>query len=149
MSRIHDALKKAEEERSLRPAESQNARPADRTAIGASTQEDFLIPSTIDADPVITLDSESTGEQLTIEILKSKIRRVKWNPNLKTMLFFGAESYAIGTEEFRTLRSKLYGLRDLEPLKTVLITSASPGDGKSFIAANLAQIIVQQPGRRV
>jgi len=130
MSRIHDALKKAEEERSIRPAESPNSRPVDRAAIGAPTEEDFLSPATIDADPVVTLDSVIGGEQLTTDILKSKVRKVKWNPNLKTMLFFGAEAYALGTEEFRTLRSKLYGLRDMEALKTILITSASPGDGK-------------------
>jgi capsular exopolysaccharide synthesis family protein len=64
------------------------------------------------------------------------------------MLFFGPEVYAPGTEEFRTLRSRLYGFRLLEPLRTILITSTAPGEGKSFMAANLAQILVQQPGRR-
>jgi capsular exopolysaccharide synthesis family protein len=97
----------------------------------------------------VTLEAEKGVDQLTVEVLKSKVRKSKWNPNPKTMLFFGPESYALGTEEFRTLRSRLYGFRDMEPLRSILITSASPGDGKSFIAANLAQIFVQQPGRRV
>lgn len=149
MSRIHDALKKAEEERASRPAEPQSAAPAGLAANDAPAQEDFLLPVTEDADPLTTFEAAKGGEPLTVDILKSKVRQVKWNPNLKTMLFFGAESYALGTEEFRTLRSRLYGLRDMQPLRTVLITSASPGDGKSFIAANLAQILVQQPGRRV
>jgi protein-tyrosine kinase len=149
MSRIHDALKKAEEERASRPVEPRNPRSAELTAVAGPTQEDFLAPRVEDADPLVTLEAEGGAEQLTVEMLKSKVRITKWNPNLKTMLFFGPESYALGTEEFRTLRSRLYGFRDMQPLRTILITSASPGDGKSFIAANLAQIFVQQPGRRV
>ncbi|HLY60736.1 MAG TPA: CpsD/CapB family tyrosine-protein kinase [Terriglobia bacterium] len=149
MSRIHDALRKAEEERASQPLDSRDTRPVDLPLNGPSTQEDVLSPVLEDADPLVTLEAEKGGDQLTVEILKSKVRKSKWNPNPKTMLFFGEESYALGTEEFRTLRSKLYGLRDMQPLKSILITSASPGDGKSFIAANLAQIFVQQPGRRV
>ncbi|HEV2349339.1 MAG TPA: CpsD/CapB family tyrosine-protein kinase [Terriglobia bacterium] len=149
MSRIHDALKKAEEERASRRLDSRESSLADLSAIGKSTPGDVLLPEVEDAGPLAALEAEKGDEQLTVDTLKSKVRRVKWNPNLKTMLFFGPESYALGTEEFRTLRSRLYGLRDMQPLRTILITSASPGDGKSFIAANLAQILVQQPGRRV
>ena len=54
-----------------------------------------------------------------------------------------------GTEEFRTLRSRLYHLREKMKLKTVLVTSALPKEGKSFTAANLAQVLVRQQGRRV
>lgn len=64
------------------------------------------------------------------------------------MLFFNPEGRLYGTEEFRTLRSRLYQMRDKQPLKKVLLTSALPKEGKSFIAANLAQVIVQQRGRR-
>jgi capsular exopolysaccharide synthesis family protein len=35
------------------------------------------------------------------------------------------------------------------PLKKVLVTSALPKEGKSFTAANLAQVLVRQHGRRV
>ena len=48
----------------------------------------------------------------------------------------------------RTLRSRLYQLRERKPLKKILITSALPKEGKSFLAANLAQVLVQQRGRR-
>jgi len=52
-------------------------------------------------------------------------------------------------EEFRTLRSRLYQAREKEPLTKLLVTSALPKEGKSFTAANLAQVIVRQHGRRV
>jgi Mrp family chromosome partitioning ATPase len=40
-------------------------------------------------------------------------------------------------------------LREKMPLKKLLITSALPKEGKSFTAANLAQVMVRQHGRRV
>lgn len=42
------------------------------------------------------------------------------------------------SEEFRTLRTRLEQLQATRVLQTVLIASPSPGDGKSFTAANLA-----------
>jgi protein-tyrosine kinase len=54
-----------------------------------------------------------------------------------------------GTEEYRTLRSRLYHLREKMTLRTLLVTSALPQEGKSFTASNLAQVLVRQHGRRV
>ena len=64
------------------------------------------------------------------------------------MLFLNGDDSAQGTEEFRTLRSRLYHLREKMPLKNLLVTSALPKEGKSFTAANLAQVMVRQHGRR-
>jgi capsular exopolysaccharide synthesis family protein len=61
------------------------------------------------------------------------------------MLFFNAQNSARGTEEFRTLRSRLDRLRAQRPLRTLLITSSLPKEGKTFVAANLAQAIGRQP----
>ena len=149
MSRIHEALKKAEQERAgrvLAPLDPKAPEPADP---GTAAEENLL--STAGGE--VLGSSGRAGEdalaQLTQEALKGQVRKFKWNPNPQTMLFFGQEAYAPGTEEFRTLRSHLYAFRDLEPVRTVLVTSAAPREGKSFIVANLAQICVQQPGRRV
>jgi capsular exopolysaccharide synthesis family protein len=65
------------------------------------------------------------------------------------MLFFNGDDRARGSEEFRTLRSRLYHAREKMPLKKVLVTSALPKEGKSFTASNLAQVLVRQHGRRV
>jgi protein-tyrosine kinase len=43
-----------------------------------------------------------------------------------------------GVEQFRRLRSHVYQARYEAPLKTILIASGMPSEGKSFIAANLA-----------
>ena len=41
-------------------------------------------------------------------------------------------------EEFRTLRTRLNHLKTLQPIHSIVITSASPAEGKSLSAANLA-----------
>ncbi len=149
MSRIHDALKKAEQERARQSFTSLEAESAELAGMGAGGQKAVFRPPTDESEVSIGAELGESLEPLAVEALNSHVRRSKWNPDPKTMLFFGDESYAPGTEEFRTLRTRLYGMRDLQPLRTVLITSASPREGKSFISANLAQIMVQQPNRRV
>lgn len=52
-------------------------------------------------------------------------------------------------EQIRLLHTRLQKLREKRPLKTVMITSALPKEGKSFIALNLAEIMAQYPGDRV
>ena len=82
------------------------------------------------------------------ETLLSRCRPVAWNPDPTTMLFFQDDETRLGTEEFRTLRSRLYQIREKMPLKRLLVTSAMPKEGKSFVAANLGQVLVRQHGRR-
>jgi capsular exopolysaccharide synthesis family protein len=74
---------------------------------------------------------------------------LQWKPDAKTMLFFNGDDNARGTEQFRTLRSRLYHAREKMTLKKILVTSALPKEGKSFTCANLAQVLVRQHGRRV
>jgi capsular exopolysaccharide synthesis family protein len=134
MSRIHEALKKAEQERAL----SQPAREA--------------MPSVLDSpsDPVFTgaVPSASPTLSSSSESLLARCRQTSWTPDLKTMLFFSSEEHTAGMEEFRTLRSRLYQLREKQPLSKLLVSSALPKEGKSFTASNLAQVIVRQHGRR-
>lgn len=54
-----------------------------------------------------------------------------------------------GGEKFRTLRSRLYQIRSTRKLRSLLVTSAVPGEGKTFIANNLASIIARQPDTKV
>ena len=49
-------------------------------------------------------------------------------------------------EEFRALRTRLNHLQKRQPIHTVVITSASPAEGKSFSAVNLALAQAQLSG---
>jgi capsular exopolysaccharide synthesis family protein len=82
------------------------------------------------------------------ETLLARCAQTEWTPDSRTMLFFNDDDARIGAEEFRTLRSRLYQIREKMPLKRLMVTSALPKEGKSFVAANLAQVMVRQHGRR-
>jgi capsular exopolysaccharide synthesis family protein len=70
------------------------------------------------------------------EILSELIVRHPWKPLLNSLPTLGERGESI--EQFRGLRTQLYQYRDQAPLKTVLISSGLPAEGKTFVAANLA-----------
>jgi len=155
MSRIHEALKKAEQERA--------------TSQGGSAQPGFATPEapesamrTVQEEPLVTVATgvpaggipltsamPSFASPFSLDALLARCLHLPWAPDAKTMLFFNGDDTARGTEEFRTLRSRLYHTREKMALKKLLITSALPKEGKSFTSANLAQVLVRQHGRRV
>ncbi len=59
-----------------------------------------------------------------------------------------SSSHSAATEAYRVLRTNLQFAAVESPLRTLLITSPSPGEGKSLTAANLA-VALAQAGRRV
>src|SRR5215472_418593 len=138
MSRIHEALKKAEQERAL----SQPAGTVDSPAVVVEPQ---TTAETVMANAAVRAGALPT---LTAENAYARIRQTNWRPDPQTMLFFNSEEHASGMEEFRTLRNRLYQARERQPLAKLLITSPLPKEGKSFTTANLAQVMVRQHGRR-
>lgn len=139
MSRIHEALKKAEQERGTSDSVPQMA--PDPVGMDAFASSDGAISTAAVATaPAATMHGDT---------LLSRTRRTNWRPDPKTMLFFNGEEHLYGMEEFRTLRSRLYQAREKHPLSKLLVTSPLPKEGKSFVTANLGQVLVQQQGKRV
>jgi protein-tyrosine kinase len=138
VSRIHEALKRAEQDRA--------AAQAGHSESGQIAEVSAQIPSA--GAPSIIPTVPPLSNHLTYETLLSRCVPCTWSPDAKTMLFYNSEQ-GPGTEEFRTLRSRLHQMREKQPLKKVLVTSSLPKEGKSFVAANLAQAMVRQHGRRV
>jgi protein-tyrosine kinase len=139
MSRIHDALKRAEQDRT--------------TSMGGQV-ETTLAPPDVEAVSMPPLGPSAAavsfvGASFTYEALLARCPQTNWTPDLRTMLFFEKDENRIGSEEFRTLRSRLYQIREKMSLKRLMVTSALPKEGKSFVAANLGQVLVRQHGRRV
>jgi capsular exopolysaccharide synthesis family protein len=52
-------------------------------------------------------------------------------------------------EQFRSLRSRIFELRDIKPLKSVLVSSGLPQEGKSFISINLAISLARHKNSKV
>jgi protein-tyrosine kinase len=149
MSRIHEALKKAEQERA-----------ANQGAVvppGLVTSPVADPPVYADAPAMPPLQSSTAAVRsampafagpLSLDTLLARCAQTEWKPEPTAMLFMSGDDTAVGTEEYRTLRSRLYHMREKMTLKTLLVTSALPKEGKSFTSANLAQVMVMQHGRR-
>jgi len=151
MSRIHEALKKAEQERSAAPGVEIAAplqehvlipAPARRVEPSAAATE-ALLPAP-DASGIV----KSSVEYLRFDDLRTRCAHPRWNPDPNLNVFHNPALSPHGAEQFRTLRSRLYQLRSNQPLRTVLVTSSVPAEGKTFVTNNLAQAIVRQPDRR-
>jgi capsular exopolysaccharide synthesis family protein len=52
-------------------------------------------------------------------------------------------------EQFRTLRARLDSLATHQPMRSLVVTSANPGDGKTMSAINLALVMSMSVGRKV
>jgi protein-tyrosine kinase len=151
MSRIHEALNKAEQERAA--------------SLGGESQPSSPDPASVEpptapaGEPTMAAGASGSGNiagamssftnAFSLDALLARSTTQPWAPDQKTMLFFNGQDSSRGMEEFRTLRSRLYHTREKMPLKKILVTSALPKEGKSFTAANLAQVLVRQHGRRV
>ena len=142
MSRIHEALKKAEQER----ASVQGGVPSSFTS--SRVAEVPVYEESVAAAAPPNLGMPEFAGPFSLETLLSRCSQPEWKPDLETMLFMNGSDGARGTEEYRTLRSRLYHVRERMTLKKLLVTSALPKEGKSFTSANLAQVMVRQHGRR-
>lgn len=150
MSRIHEALKKAEQERAATqggaPQPSYATAPVtDPPAFAdAPAAEPVFPPAPMGPNAAMPTLSSPFG----LDTLLARSSQLEWKPDSGTMLFMNGDDAARGTEEFRTLRSRLYHMREKMSLKKLLVTSALPKEGKSFTSCNLAQVLVRQHGRR-
>jgi capsular exopolysaccharide synthesis family protein len=118
MSRIHEALQRAYRERGKLPA-SEERQIAELT-ITSVVEEPTLVK------PQLVLDD---------------IAQHPWKPLVGT--FPTLTDRGAGVEQFRRLRSRIYQAHTESPLKTMLIASAMPAEGKSFVAANLAMSLAR------
>jgi protein-tyrosine kinase len=96
------------------------------------------------SSPLAAPPDPGVGESLLIGC-----RRTNWDLDPEATIFFGSKEQSPGAEEFRSLRSRLYRVRKQQHLKTILVASALPSEGRSFVAANLAQVLALQAGCRV
>lgn len=148
MSRIHEALKKAEQDRALAPASEAAPSPAPATPTGWSDTAEAGSHGTIESAVQMATLAPPSAEYLRFDDLRSRCAHPTWNPD-PNMNVFGSESTSLhAAEQFRTLRSRLYQMRNTQNLRTILMTSSVPGEGKTFVTTNLAQSFIRQPDRR-
>jgi protein-tyrosine kinase len=149
MSKIHEALKKAQQER------ESNLLEATRTVGPIAAPPDTIHHgpgSPVMPDGFSMLGRHSVQAQedfVRFDQLIERCAKPVWRVDPGAMVFSEANGPSAGAEQFRILRSRLYHLRECRPLRSLLVTSALAGEGKTFVAGNLAQVISRQRSRRV
>jgi protein-tyrosine kinase len=120
MSRIYEALQRADLER--------------RTAQESETRQVF------EPEPMPVPDIEQP-RQAKAAIAVENIARYPWSPSPTS--FPTLAERGEGVEQFRKLRSRMFQYRYEAPLKTILVCSGMPAEGKSFVTANLAMSLAR------
>jgi capsular exopolysaccharide synthesis family protein len=98
--------------------------------------------------PVGPEGAPPASRYLRLDELRQRCAKPGWKLNPDYAVFFSGQTFDRCAEQFRTLRSRLYRLREKKSIRTLLITSTSSEEGKSFVALNLAQAIARQHERR-
>lgn len=124
MSRIYEAVKRAE---------------AERKAVQGN---DLPREPEVSANPPVDVQSP-----VAVEIVLEDVAMHAWSPDIQKLPTL--EGRGVNVEQFRKLRSRLYQICDKEPLKSILISSGMPSEGKSFVAANLAISLARHQSRKV
>jgi protein-tyrosine kinase len=148
MSRIHEALKKAEQERSIAQAAATDVAAIPQAPIAAVAATWAGDAPQAPMDVIAPAGVALPGDYLRFDDLRARCAHPTWHFDPNVNVFFNPTLSVHGAEQFRTLRSRLYQLRANQSLRTLLVTSAIPGEGKTFVTSNLAQSIVRQPDRR-
>ena len=149
MSRIYEALQKAESERQQEREPEPLERPIDAAqqlrVAAALAQYDVAaaepVVSTVYVPPAASAPVDRAGIDL------SSIVKHPWNLSLAHLPALQDRGPAV--EQFRSLRSRLFELRDIKPLKSVLVSSGLPQEGKSFISVNLAISLARHKNSKV
>ena len=146
MSRIHEALKKAAEERS---ANTVNQVVADLVDLSIQEETPGNLPLVGGTHTKARIGENADTGFLRFEEFAKRCTHVTWKIESEANVYSTHSNNSIGAEKFRTLRSRLYQIASAQPLKRILITSSTPAEGKTFVAANLAQSFIRQENRRV
>ena len=146
MSHIYEALQRAEAERKSgaqavatpeEPKHQSLAFAAAMPPVAAEVAQAHEVAPPAWTEEPVTLDPSFLSE----------VRRRPWNPSFERLP--ALERGGVGVEQFRSLRSRIQEFRDLRSLKTVLISSGMPQEGKSFIAVNLAINLARHKSSKV
>ena len=124
MSRVHDALRRAEQANkgSLPPVQlpQESASPVPPESRPVTSGTGLLEPVAIGSG------------------LLELVQEIPYRTATDSLLIDATRPHEPPMEEFRTLRTRLNHMKSLQPIHTVVVTSPSPAEGKSLSAANLA-----------
>jgi receptor protein-tyrosine kinase len=137
MSRVDDAMRRA--------GGSEHDPERTRAAeAGAEYGGPVPLPASASGMDFVTSPVDESAD-----VLLAGAKYVQYSPAPESHLLDLTRPHETPAEEFRTLRTRLNHLQTLQPLHTVVVTSPSPAEGKTFSAVNLALAEAQLPDGRV
>jgi protein-tyrosine kinase len=145
MSHIYEALQRAEAERKSGTQTLDTPMEPKHQSLAFAQPLPPIAPM-VAPSPEVLPPATTISPSLNPSFLDD-VRRRPWNPALERLP--ALERGGVGVEQFRSLRSRIQEFCDLRPLKTILISSGLPQEGKSFIAANLAINLARHKSSKV
>ncbi len=125
MGKIFDALQKSEKEPSKSAHDHSKKTDSVKKVLPERNQ---LVPSETAGNKIPVMERLKTGGHET---------------DVDDNVICAKEPKSFVSEQFKMLRSRILFPSSGEPPRTIMITSALPGEGKSFVASNLAVSIAQ------
>jgi receptor protein-tyrosine kinase len=145
MSRVHDALRKAEQRQEPTAPESAALAPgdvaSDPLSLALPEEGEIDTPATRAEIPAFAgVVSRAEPRELKVDWRNflSRCRTIPFRPAPEAHLVDIARPQEAPGEEFRTLRTRLNHMQGQQDLHAIVVTSASPAEGKTFTAVNLA-----------
>lgn len=111
---------------------------------------DSPLPAAISFEGAVPLPSQTRSDGFFRRFLSaSKNQTVEGanEANKRRIALLQPDSYV--AEQYRSLRGRIDSLASQRPLKTLAVTSANPGEGKSTCSVNLATVTAMSVGRSV
>ncbi|MGD0735519.1 MAG: CpsD/CapB family tyrosine-protein kinase [Terracidiphilus sp.] len=139
MSRIYEAIQRADRERKAKLASEDNHifEPAVIPLIEVTPPAAVEpLPTAAAVPPPSTVEPPAATEAVLLGFIEHQ-----WRPLISSLPTLADRG--VGVEQFRSLRSRVYQARYENPLKTILVSSGMPSEGKSFVAANLAMCLAR------
>jgi len=125
MSRIHEALKKAAQERMAQPGHPPVSDVIDLATGGTAAQTTSDNREDLRVQPAFTTAGDMWGSKF--EDFARRCVRPSWKLESRSSIFSGDKGARVISERFRTLRSRLYQIAEIQPLRSLLITSSAGG----------------------
>jgi capsular exopolysaccharide synthesis family protein len=155
MSKIYEALRQAEADRKSNGATATQEvvdishEPVPIPAFSNTGRAMAGAPAAVRDLPelVPVLESRPAVTEPGAALDLSRVPLVPWNASLIRLPALDERGPAV--EQFRSLRSRMQEFRDLNSLKSILVSSGLPREGKSFVAANLAVSLARHKAARV
>jgi protein-tyrosine kinase len=142
MSRVHDALRRAEQmlDGTLDPPSTENDGRSlvvkDESSV-AEADPSAEVPNPA-AAPKGLMRPETGGMQIDARSFLARCKSIPFRPAPEAHLINPDEPHDGASEEFRSLRTRLNHMQAQQDLRVIVCTSASPAEGKTFTACNLA-----------